>query len=364
MERRRIGLALALIFGVAPLFGCTQLQRTSVRASRLIDPIRGRRPVEPGLDAPAGTPPWAEAASQGMADDPGTFALAGEPPGTVPAIGRTRSASLEPDDGARSARSSKSKKRTKPKGTTAKKPRPAQVDPLDLIDRRVADAQSRLDDAATYRVRMTRQERVGDRLLPEEVVILNIRREPLGVRLEWPDGPNKGREVLYSEQECGGMMQVRLGGPIPVPPLKLAPDSPLAMQNSRHPINEAGLDPILNDLRAQVDALRRGDQSPGKMTLDGDRIKRVDGEGTVWLVEFDPRSKLPKSVRQEDSSGQLIESYQFEDLETDVAELATTAAFDPAERWPSGAGGFLGRLARAAQGDSENGSDAPKDAPP
>ncbi len=62
----------------------------------------------------------------------------------------------------------------------------------------LAGAQSKLDKLKTYQVRISRRERVGGQLQPEEEILLSIRRDPKAVRLEWTDGPSKGREVIYS----------------------------------------------------------------------------------------------------------------------------------------------------------------------
>jgi hypothetical protein len=235
---------------------------------------------------------------------------------------------------------------------------------VETIARVVAQAQERLGQAANYRVRMVRQERVGDRLLPEETVLLNVRREPLGIRLEWPEGPNSGREVLYSQQECGGMMHVKLGASSLLPPLRLAPESPMAMQNSRHPIHQAGFDPILADLARQVAALQAGEVQPGTMNYEAaagnepggapvHRLTRVGPDGTTWLVDLDQATLMPVLLRETDPRGELVEQYEFGPPELDLPDLRAATAFDPASRWPAAAGGFLGRLARSAAGAGE-----------
>ncbi len=39
---------------------------------------------------------------------------------------------------------------------------------------------------------MQRRERVGGSVLPEEEILLSIRRKPKAVRLEWMNGSSKG----------------------------------------------------------------------------------------------------------------------------------------------------------------------------
>lgn len=318
-----------------------------------MDPILGRRSIEPALAQPVASSPWSQAAGP-VPDEPGSFRVVEElelPPGTVHALGVPRDRPPAPTDAPPRRRVA-----TVAEAGPVADPidEPAEADHLAEVDAWLDRAEATLATVKTYRVRMTRQERVGEDLLPEETVLLSLRRAPLAVRLEWPEGPNQGREVLFSEQECGGQMHVRLKPSVPVPPLKMAPDSPLALQNSRHPINEAGVDPVLTNLRSQVEALRAGEASPGSMTLERDEagapvLRRVDPAGADWTVTLDPETALPTVVRQVDPDGNLVESYRFVDYEFDPADLASSEAFDPAKRW-AGAGGFLGRLARAAQG--------------
>ena len=59
-------------------------------------------------------------------------------------------------------------------------------------------AAAKLDALQTYQMRVSRLERVGGQMQPEEQILLSIRRDPKAVRLEWASGPSKGREVIYS----------------------------------------------------------------------------------------------------------------------------------------------------------------------
>ena len=73
-------------------------------------------------------------------------------------------------------------------------------------ERRVdcCSARARLDALSSYQVELNRQERVGKTLLEPEDVLLSIRRSPKAVRLEWVDGPQKGREVIYGGPRTAG----------------------------------------------------------------------------------------------------------------------------------------------------------------
>ncbi len=117
----------------------------------------------------------------------------------------------------------------------------------------VAEARAAINAMTSYEVAMHRQERAGGTLQPEEDVVLAVRREPRAVRLSWPSGTNQGREVLYRADEPGGQMHIKMANPA-LPRLNLAPDSPMVMRNSRHPITEAGFDSLVEGLENALNA--------------------------------------------------------------------------------------------------------------
>ncbi len=143
-------------------------------------------PPEP-LPALAGTRDtdlaWTASSPQG--DRPGE-----QPPGEAdpaPAPRRARPPVARRDD-ARDVMETRS-------APTPKRPaRPSSRDAGAILAR----SEAKMRSLKTYQVKITRVERVGGRLQPEEQILLSIRRDPKAVRLEWTDGPNQGREVIYS----------------------------------------------------------------------------------------------------------------------------------------------------------------------
>jgi len=243
----------------------------------------------------------------------------------------------------------------------ANAPLPA-ADPSDDLSRIVMEANAKIASLTSYQVLMQRQERVGDALGTEEEVLLSVRRNPRAVRLEWPDGPNKGREVLYSAEQDPKQMHVRMPESIvPVPPISMAVDSPMVMRSSRHPITEAGFDTILNDLQKNVDQLHAADPSVGKMSYKGldhpgqleqpaHKIERITPNGETWYVFIDQTSKLPVMVEGTNANGDLLERYVFGPATIDPEPLAVADAFDPASRWGKAPSGLLSKLARVGAG--------------
>jgi hypothetical protein len=147
--------------------------------------------------------------------------------------------------------------------------------------------------------------------------------------------------------------------PIPLPPMKIAIDSPLVMKNSRHSITEAGLDTVIENLRG---AERHRGPSHEHDKLEYVGLKTPPGfdhachqfvirsaSGDVWKIFLDPRSHLPCLVIGEDQRGELIERYVYRDMTANPPDLASAGAFEPDKRFGD-AKSLLSRLARAATG--------------
>jgi len=219
--------------------------------------------------------------------------------------------------------------------------------------RLVAEARASLDAMASYQVALHRLERINGRLEPEEDVIVGIRREPRAVRLSWPSGPHKGREVLYRSDEPGGQMHVNMAdSAIPVPRLSLPPDSPMVMRNSRHPVTEAGFDSIIASLEEALKAPGgrgledAGMETPSPLDRPHQCLVRITPNGDRWRAYLDPQTHLPAMVRCDAANGDLQELYVFRDVRPNLAELASADAFDPDARWGPPRG-LLGRLSRS-----------------
>ena len=221
----------------------------------------------------------------------------------------------------------------------------------------LAASRKAVDALSSYQVAMTHQERVGTILNPAEDVVMSIRRKPKAVRLEWPDGPNKGREVIYAADKANGQMQIKMANPL-VPRLAMAPDSPLATRNSRHPITEAGFDTIIEGMEKAFAAQSKGDGRLGAMKYAGlqtppggskpcQRIVRVSPTKETWEVYIDPTTHLPAYVVAKAANGDLLERHVFGKATLNPPALASAAAFDANARWGESTG-LLSRLAGAA----------------
>ncbi len=225
-------------------------------------------------------------------------------------------------------------------------------DALTTIQQLIDKGRARLEAMTTYQCVLTRQERVGQSLLPEEDVVLSIRRDPQAVRLEWNEGPNRGRRVFFSPVETDGLLVVRMPSSL-IPPLRLDPESPMAMNNSRHPISNAGLDPIFADIAKRLVQARQGDTTIGTISYEGQetpeglnlpchKIVRLTLEGETWELYLHPESHLPVLLVGISAKGDLLERHHFQDIRPNPEALADASAFDP-NAGSGASGGIFGR---------------------
>jgi hypothetical protein len=253
----------------------------------------------------------------------------------------------------------------KPNSAAGRKPASASSE--DTLRALMAKAKSRLEAMSTYQVKITRVERVGGQLQAEEEALLSIRRNPRAVRLEWVDGPSKGREVIYSSAVNDRMMYVNMGNSaLPISRMSIPVDSPLALRNSRHPITEAGFDTIFQNLAARETPQTATSPGTGKLEYKGIKqpkgadqdchlLERVSPQGETWQVYLDTKTLMPAVVVAfRSSGGELIERYTYKNLKANLSVLADVAAFDPDKRWGESRS-WLSRLARTAATPAEAG---------
>ncbi len=93
-----------------------------------------------------------------------------------------------------------------------------------------------------YTATFRKQERIGGKLGPEQTLAMKVRNRPFAIYLKFL-APKAGKEVVYAEGHHDNKVIAHNGDWTRrlVPRLAVAPDSPLALADSRHPVTEAGL---------------------------------------------------------------------------------------------------------------------------
>ena len=175
----------------------------------------------------------------------------------------------------------------------------------------------------SYRARVTKQERVGGKLLAAQTIEVAVRAAPRALRLEYLAGPSSGRRVAWRESHRPAEMLVREGGILGITSLWIDVDGSLAHKDTNHRVMELGFGPALEmfdrDLRlgrAQGGHTRRdrGFDDRGRYCVEyaappgakGLYAERSD-------ICIDPKLAVPVRIEVFDRQG-LLERYEYSDV--------------------------------------------------
>ncbi|WZO99032.1 DUF1571 domain-containing protein [Isosphaeraceae bacterium EP7] len=207
----------------------------------------------------------------------------------------------------------------------------------------------RLRGEAGYTAIFHKRERIKGKLGEDQVMEMKARNRPFAVYFKFLN-PTPGKEVVYAEGHRDGKVLAHGVGlaRFLVPRLAVAPDSPIALADSRHPVTDAGL---LN-LTERLIAYRKLDLIQPEAETILDRVPGPDGRDwprSVHLhhartpdrlfarveILYDPETRIPLSISNYDwpapgkgDETPLAERYAYEALNFDVT--LTDLDFDPA----------------------------------
>ena len=218
-----------------------------------------------------------------------------------------------------------------------------------LLLRSLEQASDQLGRSTGYTATFRKQERLNGKLGTEQTLAMKVRHEPFAIYLKFL-APKPGKEVVYAEGHHDNQIIAHNGDWTRklVPRLKVAPDSAVALADSRHPITEAGL---LNLVR-RLARFRVLDLTDDDAETILDRL--TDAEGRDWLrsvhlhtirtderpfmrveVLYDHATRYPMQISNFDwpEPGQtgdlhLAERYRYDDVKLDAA--LGPIDFDPA----------------------------------
>jgi Protein of unknown function (DUF1571) len=212
-----------------------------------------------------------------------------------------------------------------------------------------ARAADRLSRVETYTATLRKQELMGGKLGAEQTLAMKVRNRPFAIYLKFLS-VHPGKEVVYAEGHHDNKVIAHNGDWTRklIPRLAVAPDSALALADSRHPVTEAGLVHLINKL-LNFRKMDMGDPD-AQTILD----RTTDPDGKVWLrsihthsladgsrpfarveVLYDPVTHYPLRISNYDwprpgQTGelQLAERYAYDDLKLNAP--LTQTDFDPA----------------------------------
>jgi hypothetical protein len=213
----------------------------------------------------------------------------------------------------------------------------------------LAVAAERLDRVETYTATFHKQERMKDQLGAEQTLAMKVRQKPFAIYFKFLS-PQAGKEVVYAEGHHDNKLIAHSTGVsrFLVPRLAVAPDHPIALADSRHPVTEAGL----ANLTSRLLNFRRMDLDDADAVTVFDRLTDAKGRARLRSVHthprpsenrpfarievlYDPETWLPIEIRNFDwpkpgHTGELLlaEHYAYENLNLDAS--LTAVDFDPA----------------------------------
>lgn len=164
-------------------------------------------------------------------------------------------------------------------------------------------------------------------------------KKPRHYYFRWESGIERGREVIFVEGRHNSKIVAHPGGPLKFITFHLDPEGYLAMKENRHSLKNSGMEKILSLIESNValakaknlDAIRL----IGEGNFDGRPVHIVEGsfpenQGFYAYrirIYFSPDIKLPLKVTIFDWSEQLIEDYEFHELDINVG--LSEKDFDP-----------------------------------
>lgn len=218
-----------------------------------------------------------------------------------------------------------------------------------LLLRCLVRACEQLQQVDGYTAIFHKQERIAGALGKAQTLELKIRQRPFAIYLKFLE-PEPGKEVLFAEGHFDNKMIAHGAGLSRrlLPRLALAPTSPLALAENRHPITDAGLLKLtrtlirfreidLHDTEAVtiLDRTHTADGRPVLRSLHTHPHRHPERPFARVEVLYDPISLIPIEITSFDWPAgdqahelQLAEHYAYENLK--LTASLSDADFDPA----------------------------------
>ena len=194
------------------------------------------------------------------------------------------------------------------------------------LEKRLQETEAALAKLDNYTAVFHRIERVNDKLIPEEITFLKFKR-PFKVYMRWIN-PLEGQESLYIEGANNNKVRAHGTGLTKLITVNLNPTGSMAMENSRHPITEAGLEVLVKKIGSNLQrGLRAGEftsKDRGEQTVYGRKTRELEGilpkdpsKGYYCyrcIVNLDVETRMPIKTQIFDWEDQLVECYGYEHL--------------------------------------------------
>jgi hypothetical protein len=185
-----------------------------------------------------------------------------------------------------------------------------------------------------YHLTMQKQERIGGKLKPKEIIDVYFREKPFSVTFRWIEGAGQAERALYVEGENGGKMLVRPEGQIARAivgdVVERDVDGPEAKQGGRYPLSESGIkkgalrtlaswkaakeqNALHVEYRGVIKVKEAGDRDC--YVLRRTRYAKPENDGVTELtIYIDKETWLQVGSTLKGEGGKLIGEYFFRDI--------------------------------------------------
>ena len=210
--------------------------------------------------------------------------------------------------------------------------------PMEILNKCI-DVMKGVND---YTVVVYQRQRIGEKLLPEEVMLYKFKR-PNSVYLLTTGEVNHGQEVIYREGWNDGKLMAHMGGALDGIVINVKPGSGLAKKSNRHPVNESSLIFMMDFVEKSMSYAKAHPEDNliiediGTKVVFGKtvrliRIKLPYGKdypyyAPVSIFGIDESSFLPLYYKSYGPDGKMWEEYKYRNLKTNVG--LTDLDFDP-----------------------------------
>ena len=228
------------------------------------------------------------------------------------------------------------------------KAEPVAPDSISEAKQMIAECKRQYQALSDYTCTFFKRERLSDgRMTRQNVMLMKARTQPSSVYFKFLK-PNAGREAIFVDGQNGGKALVHdVGiGKLLAGTLKLDPRSSMAMDDCRHPITEAGLGHMIDEITERWAI----ELKPGESEVTIHHNAQV-GTRTCTMIEskhpeyhpdylfhmvkvyIDQEQNLPIRFeaydwpRQKGAEPELVEEYTYMNLKTDVG--FSDQDFDP-----------------------------------
>lgn len=231
---------------------------------------------------------------------------------------------------------------TPPQGVQSLRREPEGASPtaLDVPLRLISEARQSYGRVNDYVCLFVKKEQIHNQLQPDNLIAMKVRTQPFSVYLHWL-GPSsmKGQEACYVTGKNGGQMRVHpTGVKGALGWLSMNPKDSRVMENSRHPITDAGIGNVIERYSERWEMERHVNKTEVHINDYEYNKRKCTRVETIHpsrdamsyysyrnVIYFDKETKLPIRCETYDwphvggpPGGDLIESYSYVDVKFNV----------------------------------------------